>query len=108
MAKRKNQRRTACPLNDATDVAGGQCKELILNKLIGGAMSLNQLAALLPDISNEMLLLQLGELEADELLICTVCTENSLNNKYELTNKGRSLEKAFHSLKERGEIIFLI
>jgi DNA-binding HxlR family transcriptional regulator len=92
-----------CGLGPAFEVIGGKWKALILWELHGGPRRFGELKRLVPGISEKMLIQQLRELEADELVTRKVFHEIPPRVEYSLTRFGSSLNEALAPLADWGE-----
>jgi DNA-binding HxlR family transcriptional regulator len=92
-----------CGLGPAFEAIGGKWKALILWELHGGPRRFGELKRLVPGISEKMLIQQLRELEADELVTRKVFHEIPPRVEYSLTRFGSSLNEALAPLADWGE-----
>lgn len=92
-----------CGLNAAIDVMAGKWKALIVCELdLHTVRRLGQLRRDLYGISEKVLIQQLRELEADELVHREVFREVPPRVEYSLTEQGRQLSKALRPLDAWG------
>jgi DNA-binding HxlR family transcriptional regulator len=90
----------ACPVRAVLDVIGGKWKVLILWQLTGGACRYSVLNRRIPDVSERMLVKQLGELVDDGLVARTQFPEVPPRVEYALTETGASLTPLLNQLAE--------
>lgn len=89
----------------ALSLIGGRWKSNILWRLLSdGKLRYSALRKLIPDISERMLVAQLRELEADQLINRIVYPEVPPRVEYELTPLGRSMKPMFQSISDWGEM----
>lgn len=91
-----------CPLNYAMNLIGTKWKPLVLFHLLEGSHRSGVLQKKIPDISNKMFTQTVRELEKDNLISRKVFPVVPPKVEYELTNKGKSLEKILRSLDTWG------
>lgn len=92
----------ACPVRAVLDVIGGKWKVLILWQLTGGACRYSDLNRRIPDVSERMLVKQLGELVADGLVHREAYPQVPPRVEYALTETGGSLTPLLNQLAEWG------
>lgn len=85
---------TGCGLNATLRIISGKWKPLILFFLRGGAKRYGELKRLIPGVSDKVLIQQLKDLEADQVLARTDYKEVPPRVDYTLTPLGRSLAEA--------------
>jgi DNA-binding HxlR family transcriptional regulator len=96
--------KATCGMGYALSLIGGRWKSNILWRLlINGKLRYSELLRHIPEISERMLVSQLRELEADQLVKRTVHPEVPPKVEYELTPLGRSMEPMLNSISEWGE-----
>src|SRR4051812_32526927 len=84
---------SVCPkYHRAVELIGRRWTGAIVNVLLHGRRRFNEIATLIPDISDRMLSERLRELEGEQILTRIVVPETPVRVEYELTEKGRSLE----------------
>lgn len=106
MERRKRdevQERPSKGVETTLNVIGGKWKLLILWHLAIASRRYGQLRRLIPGITEKMLVQQLRELEADEIIGRNVFDEVPPRVEYFLTLHGRTLEPALQILCLWGE-----
>lgn len=91
-----------CPVEVTLGVIGGKWKPLILFYLLQGTKRYNELKRLLPQVTQQMLTLQLRELEQAGIVHRKVYAEVPPKVEYSLTATGRSLEPLLQLMLEWG------
>ncbi len=94
--------RDNCPVKAAIDVIRGRWKPSILYELCGGTKRYCDLQCALPEITAQVLTVQLRQLEADGVVARTVYPEVPARVEYALTGLGRDLSKVMDELEEWG------
>ncbi len=92
-----------CPVETTLGIIGGKWKPLILYYLTQGTCRFNQLKRMLPDVTQQMLTLQLRELERDGIVHRKIYAEVPPKVEYSLTELGRSLEPILLAMLAWGE-----
>lgn len=92
-----------CPLNHTMSLIGTKWKPLVLFHLLDGALRSGVLQKKVPNISNKMFTQTVRELEKDGLVGRKVFPVVPPKVEYELTTKGKSLEKILRSLDLWGK-----
>jgi DNA-binding HxlR family transcriptional regulator len=85
------------------NLIGTKWKPLVLFHLLEGSLRSGVLQKKVPNISNKMFTQTVRELEKDGLLSRTVFPVVPPKVEYELTIKGKSLEKILRSLDSWGK-----
>ncbi|MBB5957844.1 DNA-binding HxlR family transcriptional regulator [Saccharothrix tamanrassetensis] len=98
----KQKRPYACGVDAAVDVIDGKWKVLILWSLSTGGKRFGELKRDLSGVSEKVLIQQLRELAADELVHRRTYAEVVPRVEYSLTELGRSLNEALEPLGEWG------
>lgn len=91
-----------CPVEACVEVIGGKWKGVILFHLLGGTKRFNELARLMPAVTQRMLTRQLRELEADQIIERKVYPEVPPKVEYSLTEFGWTLEPVLRTLQGWG------
>lgn len=97
------ERTYVCGVDAAMDVIGGKWKALVLWELSIERRRFGELRRLVPGISEKMLIQQLREMEADELVHREVYREVPPRVEYSLTAFGRTLNDALMPICDWGE-----
>jgi len=92
-----------CPLNHTMNLIGTKWKPLVLFHLLEGSLRSGVLQKKVPNISNKMFTQTVRELEKDGLISRKVFPVVPPKVEYELTIKGKSLEKILRSLDSWGK-----
>lgn len=78
----------------AVELIGSRWTGAIIQTLLQGKTRYALIKAAIPDLTDRMLSERLRSLEAEGLLVRRVIPETPVRVEYELTEKGRSLQKA--------------
>ena len=89
---------TGCGLNATLRIISGKWKPLVLFFLRDGSKRYGELKRLIPGVSHKVLIQQLKDLEADQVLARTDYQEVPPRVDYTLTPLGRSLADAIMPL----------
>lgn len=93
-----------CPrYHRAVELIGRRWTGAIIRVLLAGPARYATLREAIPDISDRMLSERLRELEEQELVLRHVAAEMPVRVEYELSEKGRGLEKAVTAIAEWAE-----
>jgi DNA-binding HxlR family transcriptional regulator len=82
----------------AVELIGGRWTGAIIQTLLQGKTRYALIKAAIPDITDRMLSERLRSLEAEDLVTRWVIADTPVRVEYELTEKGRSLERALHEI----------
>lgn len=99
MARQKKT--TVCPLGG--DGVGGKWKFWILYHLLSGTKRFGEVQRLFPEVSRQMLTIQLRELEQIGLLRRRIYVQMPPKVEYSLTELGRSLEPLLRQMETWGK-----
>jgi DNA-binding HxlR family transcriptional regulator len=99
----RDGRREKCPVAATVDVIGGKWKPIIIHYLLEGTRRFGELRRLMPEVTQQMLTLQLRELERDGVVHREVYRQVPPKTEYSLTPLGRSLEPVMRLMLEWGE-----
>lgn len=91
-----------CPVEACVEVIGGKWKGVILFHLLSGTKRFNELARLMPAVTQRMLTRQLRELESDRVVERKVYPEVPPKVEYSLTEFGWTLEPILKTLQAWG------
>lgn len=97
------ERRRRCPVTATVDVIGGNWKPLIVFYLLAETRRFGQLRRLMPEVTQQMLTLQLRELERDGVVHREVYRQVPPKVEYSLTPLGQSLEPIVALMTAWGE-----
>ena len=89
--------------HQAIELIGRRWAGAILNALMSGKARYADLRDSIPEISDRMLSERLRELEAEGIVARLVTPDTPVRVEYELTEKGRALEKALRAVAEWAE-----
>ena len=87
----------------AVELVGRRWTGAVIQLLLGGRKRYAELRGAIPDISDRMLSERLRELEAEGILARIVVPETPVRVEYELTEKGRALERALAEIGRWAE-----
>ena len=98
-----------CPITFLMEKIGGYWKPIILYHLLSGSKRYSEIRKAVPGITEKVLIQQLKQLEADQLLTRTALPVVPPNVTYELTASGYNLrpilyEMAVWALTQRGVV----
>ncbi len=96
----KEKNRLECPVSYMLDKIGGNWKPIIIYHLLPGPRRYSELKKAIPAITEKMLLQQLKQLEADNLVFKETLSIKPLHVTYGLTPSGKDLLPV---LKAMGE-----
>jgi DNA-binding HxlR family transcriptional regulator len=88
-----------CPdFHKAVELIGRRWSGAIVREMLAGATRFTDLHDAIPDISDRMLCARLRELEAEAVIVRRVYAETPARVEYQLTDKGRALERVFAAI----------
>ncbi|GHO85676.1 winged helix-turn-helix transcriptional regulator [Dictyobacter formicarum] len=91
-----------CPVEVTLSIVGGKWKPLIVWYLLSATRRFGELRRLMPDVTQQMLTMQLRELEQAGILHREVYAQVPPKVEYSLTELGRSLEPVILQLATWG------
>ena len=89
--------------HQAVELIGGRWTGAIIQTLLQGKTRYALIKAAIPDITDRMLSERLRSLESEELVTRRVVPQSPVRVEYELTEKGRSLERSLHEISTWAE-----
>jgi DNA-binding HxlR family transcriptional regulator len=93
-----------CPRFEAAfELLGKRWTGLIIRSLMNGAKRFSDIQEIIPNLSARMLTERFKELEEHGILLRSVYPEMPVRIEYELTEKGRDLEKAMNEIQSWAE-----
>ena len=88
-----------CPdFHRAVELIGKRWSGAIVREMLGGATRFGELRTAIPDISDRMLCARLKALELEGILERQVFAETPVRVEYQLTDKGRALQRVFAAI----------
>jgi DNA-binding HxlR family transcriptional regulator len=103
MSKKKLPRTEAkCTLQEILGVIGGKWSMSIIYALFTGTKRFSELERLVPNISTRMLVKELKNMEANEIVVRKVFATVPPTVEYTLTTKGKKLEPIINELYKWG------
>jgi DNA-binding HxlR family transcriptional regulator len=90
--------RAACPLYTALGVIEGRWKAMLFQRLSEQPRGLGALQRAMPGLSRKVLIEQLRQMEADDLLVRHEMGDRLGSIEYRLTEHGRALGPVFEAL----------
>ena len=89
-----------CPkFESAFELLGKRWTGLIIHTLLNGEKRFTDIAVAVPNLSARMLTERFRELETQGIVIRHVYPETPVRIEYELTEKGRELQKAMNEIQ---------
>jgi DNA-binding HxlR family transcriptional regulator len=82
----------------AVELIGSRWTGAIIQTLLSGPVRYATIKSAIPDITDRMLSERLRSLESEALLVRRVLPDSPIRVEYELTSKGRSLQKALREI----------
>ena len=98
-----NQPALCVRFHQAVELIGRRWTGAVIRLLMGGRRRYAELRSAIPDISDRMLYERLRELEMEGILASIVIPETPVRVEYELTPKGRALERALSEIGNWAE-----
>jgi len=90
-----------CPyFHRAVELIGKRWSGSIVREMLSGPRRFTELRGAIPDISDRMLCARLKGLEQEGIVERRVYAETPVRVEYQLTDKGRGLEKVFTAIGE--------
>ena len=102
MRKKKDFNPNNCPVTYCLNRIGGKWKPVLIHLIRKGCNRFSMLQKAIPDISKQMLVNQLRELEDDNILQRIVFAEIPPRVEYELTELGLSLLPVIEVMEQWG------
>src|SRR4029453_7198030 len=97
------QRALCARFHAAVGLVGRRWTGAVIQLLLDGRMRYAELREAIPDISDRMLSERLRELESEGIVARLVIPETPVGVEYELTDKGRALERALTEIGKWAE-----
>jgi DNA-binding HxlR family transcriptional regulator len=93
-----------CPRFEAAfELLGKRWSGLIIRSLLKGAKRFSDIQSIIPNLSARMLTERFKELEEQGIILRKVYPEMPVRIEYELTEKGKELEKAMDEIQKWAE-----
>ncbi|WML34746.1 helix-turn-helix domain-containing protein [Clostridium sp. OS1-26] len=93
-----------CPrFESAFELLGKRWTGLIIRSLLNGAKRFSDIQEIIPNLSARMLTERFKELEEQGIITRNVYPEMPVRIEYELTEKGRDLEKSMDEIQKWAE-----
>ena len=93
-----------CPkFEDAFELLGKRWTGLIIRTLLNGQKRFTDISAAIPNMSARMLTERFKELENNGIVSRTVYPETPVRIEYELTEKGKDLNKSMDEIQKWAE-----
>ena len=99
----EQKKMTRHPVEVTLSIIGGKWKPLIVFYLLGGTKRFNELRRFLPQVTQQMLTMQLRELEQAGILHRHVYAQVPPKVEYSLTELGQSIEPVLRQMCIWGE-----
>lgn len=104
MSKKKLEKvEHKCNLKEVLDIMGGKWSIPIISTLLNGKMRFNELEKTIPNINTRMLVKELKNMEANEIVKREVFATVPPTVEYSLTSKGQKLKPIVDELHKWGE-----
>ena len=97
------QRALCARFHAAVELVGRRWTGAVIQLLLPGRLRYAELRGAIPDISDRMLSERLRELEGEGIVARIVVPETPVRVEYELTEKGRALERALAEIARWAE-----
>ena len=97
------QRALCARFHAAVELVGRRWTGAVIQLLLDGRLRYAELRSAIPDISDRMLSERLRELESEGIVARIVIPETPVRVEYELTDKGRALERALAEIGKWAE-----
>jgi DNA-binding HxlR family transcriptional regulator len=97
------QRALCARFHAAVELVGRRWTGAVIQLLLDGRMRYAELRSAIPEISDRMLSERLRELETEGIVARRVIPEPPIRVEYELTEKGRALERALAEIGKWAE-----
>ncbi|WP_018130807.1 winged helix-turn-helix transcriptional regulator [Effusibacillus pohliae] len=95
---------TMCPKYEAAiEILGKRWTGLLIRVLLGGPSRFRDIKEIVPEMSDKMLTERLKELEAAGIVARHVYPETPVRVEYELTEKGKDLQKVVQAIQDWAE-----
>ncbi len=91
-----------CAMDITMDYIGGKWRSVVLWYLLKGRKRFSELKAVIPDITEKMLSIQLKKLEKDGLIERTAFAEVPPRVEYDLTTSGKTLIPLLNEIASWG------
>jgi DNA-binding HxlR family transcriptional regulator len=92
---------TLCPKFEAAfTLLGKKWTGLIIQSLLSGPKRFREIADMIPNMSDRMLVERCKELEQEEILVRHVYPETPVRIEYELTKKGKGLKQVMDAVQD--------
>ena len=101
--KNKDFNPNNCGVTHFLNRIGGKWKVLVIYAIDNGVNRFSRMQKLIPDISKQMLVNQLRELEEDRIIDRIIYAEIPPRVEYKLTKYGRSLMPVIDVIQQWGE-----
>lgn len=95
-----------CEVEAAMDIMGGKYKAIIIYELIGKTLRYNEIQKLIPQATPRMIIKQLKELEADDIVKRTLYPVVPPRTEYRLTEWGETLVPIIDMINDWGEALY--
>ena len=100
--KNKDFNPNGCPVTHTLNLIGGKWKPVVIHLIRKDCNRFSMLKRAIPDISKQMLVNQLRELEADKIIDRTIFPEVPPRVEYKLSRYGKSLVPLIDAMSDWG------